>query len=253
MDNTLVKQGQSAGSPDYGVDAPGVIRNFILLGAAMMLVGFSLPSFWASPISAFLSQILIYWGGAWIVTSLLMLLYAKAGKFKHRDRMLRLYEWKGNEAVLDIGTGRGLLAIGAAKKLRTGNVVGIDIWNAEDLSQNNETNTLNNLRLEGVASKVELKTEDVRKMTFPDQTFDVIVSNLCVHNIYQAAEREKACREIVRVLKPGGVALISDFRHTGAYANVFRGLGLTTEKLGPFWTSTFPPLTVVRAKKNITR
>jgi len=34
--------------------------------------------------------------------------------------------------VLDVGCGRGLLLIGAARRLTTGKAVGVDIWQAED-------------------------------------------------------------------------------------------------------------------------
>ena len=43
---------------------------------------------------------------------------------------------KGEEKVLDVGCGRGLLAIGAAKRLKAGKVTGIDVWNPEVLSGN---------------------------------------------------------------------------------------------------------------------
>lgn len=62
---------------------------------------------------------------------LLMIYYAKAGKFRCRDRILNFIDWKGQEAVLDVGTGRGLLLIGAAKRT-TGRAVGIDLWSQED-------------------------------------------------------------------------------------------------------------------------
>ena len=45
-----------------------------------------------------------------------MLVYSKWGKFRHRDRMLNMIAWRGDEHVLDVGTGRGLLIIGAAKR-----------------------------------------------------------------------------------------------------------------------------------------
>ena len=49
--------------------------------------------------------------------------------------------------------------------------------------------------------------------------------------------RVMACREIVRVLKPGGTALISGFMHTGEYEREFRKPGLATGRsfsfLGP--------------------
>ena len=82
------------------------------------------------------------WGALWFfLFGSLMLLYAKVGKFRHRDRMLALHIWSGSEQVLDIGTGRGLLLVGAAKRLTTGYATGIDIWNKEDLSGNSAQRT----------------------------------------------------------------------------------------------------------------
>src|SRR5262249_54722402 len=147
--------------------------------------------------------------------------YSKVGKFRHRDRMLAKIAWRGDEQVLDVGTGRGLLLIGAAKKSARGKATGIDIWSAKDLSANAMEATLANAVLEGVRDRVELKTEDASRMTFADSTFDVVVSNLCIHNIEDPKGRDNACREIARVLKPGGIAVISDFKNTGAYAGVF--------------------------------
>ena len=178
-----------------------------------------------------------------------MIVYAKRGKFRHRDRMLGMIAWRGDEHVLDVGTGRGLLMIGAAKKLRTGKSVGIDIWNDEDLSGNFRDNTLRNATNEGVREKIELLSEDARKMSFSDGCFDVILSNLCLHNIPSHEGRVEACREIARVLKPRGVALISDFQKTGEYASTFVAAGLRVERFGPFFLDTFPPLMIVRATK----
>jgi cyclopropane fatty-acyl-phospholipid synthase-like methyltransferase len=50
--------------------------------------------------------------------------------------LLDRIEWTGQEEVLDVGCGRGLMLIGAAKRLTTGKATGIDIWQAEDLSGN---------------------------------------------------------------------------------------------------------------------
>ncbi len=86
-------------------------------------------------------------------------------------------------------------------------------------------------------------------MTFPDASFDVIVSNLCLHNIYDASTRRQALQQIVRVLKPGGVALISDYKLTGEYADEFRKAGLLVEKKRGSLITTFPPLTVIIARK----
>lgn len=72
---------------------------------------------------------------------------------------------------------------------------------------------------------------------------------LCLHNLYDRSSRTAALHHIVRVLRPGGVALISDYKRTGEYAAEFRTLGLQVEKKrGSLW-ATFPPLTIVVARK----
>jgi arsenite methyltransferase len=105
-----------------------------------------------------------------------------------------------------------------------------------------------NINVEGVGDKVDLKSDDARKLSFPDASFDVILSNLCIHNIPEAEGRAQACREIARVLKPGGIALISDLMNTGAYMKIFNtcGLKVSRTQINPL---TFPWLRVVRAEK----
>lgn len=234
--------------PDYGIDAPTVIRNLLVAGGAAIALCLVLPSFRVGNVRFVLYPGMI-WTGAWFIApAILMILYAKVGKFRHRDRIVGCVQWTGNERVLDVGTGRGLLLAGAAKKLTTGHAVGIDIWNQEDLSGNNVQNLLRNLELEGVREKTEVKSEDAQKMSFSDASFDVVLSNVCLHNIYNKPGRAQACKEIARVLKPSGVAVISDFRHMSEYRDTFSRLGLQVRRM-PLSLDTFPPLRILTARK----
>jgi arsenite methyltransferase len=243
----------SIAKPDYGVDAPAVMRNFFLIGTACLLLAiFSPRILHLGPVD--LNARSFYWpGGFLIAEGFLFLLYVKVGKFRHRDFMLSLHPWRGNEQVLDVGCGRGLLLAGAAKRIAalsgTGHATGIDVWSSVDMDGNSSAATQHNLNLEGISDRCTLLSQPAQTMSFPDATFDVVVSNLCIHNIYDQPTRRQALQQIVRVLKPGGIALISDYKLTGEYARELSHAGLIVEKKRGSLLTTFPPLTVVIARK----
>lgn len=237
---------------DYGVDAPKVLRNLFVIGLLLVVLVFTTPA------QVSLGSVHIQWhyamgwtGGLLLLESALFLLYVKVGKFHHRDRMLGMHAWRGEESVLDVGCGRGLLLAGAAKRLTTGHATGLDIWSNEDMGGNSEAATQRNLQIEGIADRCTLVSSGAQAMPFADASFDVVVSNLCLHNIYDRPTRLKAVNEIARVLKPGGVALLSDYKHTGEYAATLRGLGFMVERRWGNLVLTFPPLRVVIARKPV--
>ncbi len=215
--------------PDYGIDAPylGLLLLFVILA---MIIAYIILGYAHSETAQTIKSILLSLIFAGIVVVFLIIMYVKVEKFRHRDRMLNMLLWKGNEQVLDIGTGRGLLMIGAARRLKDGKSTGIDIWEKEDLSNNNYNATLLNAKIEGVLDKVEIINADAQNLPFSDNSFDYILSNLCLHNIKTKVGRKSACLEIMRVLKPDGIALISDYNHTGEYAKEFKRQGFKVEE-----------------------
>jgi SAM-dependent methyltransferase len=222
--------GAQAGSreaPDYGIDAPPVIRNLLLIGGAALAVAAGLYLFGVPhPADWPLFETALILGLLCGVNAGVMLYYSKVAKLRTRERFLDLVPWRGDEAVLDVGCGRGLLLVGAARRLTTGKAVGIDLWQGADLSGNRPEATLENARREGVAGRVEVRDGDARSLPFPDASFDVVLSGLALHNIPDREGRRLAVREIARVLRPGGRVAIVDIQSTGDYARVLRECGL---------------------------
>ncbi len=118
-----------------------------------------------------------------------------------------------NDRVLDIGTGRGFLAIELAKAVPGCHVIGIDVWNGPAKGQmhkgfligNSKRNAERNALLEGVSDRVEFKQCDAREMPFESESFDVVVSSAALHQMIDfGMDRPRILEEIHRVLKPGG-------------------------------------------------
>jgi ubiquinone/menaquinone biosynthesis C-methylase UbiE len=191
----------------YGIDAP-----YALAAAAVLTV--------ANLIIAIVNAIIS--GRVWPFLPALFLLTIVAlvfhttlrGKFVVWAELLDKLGLRGDERILDLGCGRGAVLLMAAQHLTTGRAVGVDLWRGVDQSGNSAEATRRNAVAEGVADRVELHTGDMRALPFEDNSFDVVVSSLAIHNIRGRAGREKAIDEAVRVLRPGGRLLIADVRGT---------------------------------------
>ena len=213
---------------DYGIDSPAIVVGLSILsglgfGSAMVWHVFGHPPpFWEiALIAAGVYFLLAACGMTW---------YSKVGKLRIRDEIVELIPWHGDEMVLDVGCGRGLLLIGAARHLTTGKAVGVDRWVAGALTGNRPEAVLHNALLEGVSERVEVKDGDVRQLPFADASFDAVLSNFVVHEVKSRAEREQVLREMVRVLKPGGRLALVDFIFTRECVRVLREIGIRDAK-----------------------
>jgi ubiquinone/menaquinone biosynthesis C-methylase UbiE len=133
---------------------------------------------------------------------------------------------RGDERILDLGCGRGAVLLMAAQHLTTGRAVGVDLWRSVDQSGNSAEATRRNAVAEGVADRVELHTADMTALSFEDNSFDLVLSSLAIHNISGSAGREKAIAEAVRVLRPGGRLMIADIQATRQHEAQLAKIGM---------------------------
>jgi arsenite methyltransferase len=221
------------GHARYGIDAPGVVSAHAVLGCLLALLAvISLE--WPKPNPFPLSSSI---GAACVALVLLaiaavMLRSSLVSKKRVRDRLVAALVLSGNERVLDAGCGLGLALLGCAKKLTTGTAVGINLWAAKDLSNNNPEATRANAAEEGVADRVQVKTGDITRLPFSNASFDAVISMTVIHNIPSRDARDQALRELVRVLKPGGRIAIFDLLHSSRYAEVLQKAGMEVRDLG---------------------
>ncbi|MGB8389159.1 class I SAM-dependent methyltransferase, partial [Mycobacterium sp.] len=71
----------------------------------------------------------------------------------------------------------------------------------------------------------EVHTADMTALPLADNSVDVIVSSLAIHNIATHTGRQQALDEAVRVLRPGGRLAIADLWETRQHAAHLRHLG----------------------------
>ncbi len=239
--------------PDYGIDAPNVLRRFSLIGAIGVIAGPILIKplrLVIHPAIAIGLGMTLFWiGCSFLLTTAVMLWGSKFGKLRFVSKIINTIDWVGNETVLDVGCGHGLMLITAAKRLTTGKAIGVDLWQREDQAGNSPEATLANVRIEKVADRVEIRNGDARQLPLDNSSIDVVVSSWALHNIYDQTERDRALREIVRVLKPGGKVALVDIRHTNEYAQVFRDAGLEDVQVhGPNFLFLIPSYWLTAAK-----
>jgi SAM-dependent methyltransferase len=233
---------------DYGIDAPGVVRNLILLGLlgiALVVTGLTIRDYLGLTIfiTGVITAIIGFGEAGWMIYG------SRIGKYRVREKVLDLVELKPSDEVLDVGCGRGLVLNGAARRLTTGLATGLDLWQKQDQSGNDPEVTLANAKTEDVADRVKVQDGDMRQMPFPDASFDAVVSSLAIHNVPDAAGRVLAIHEIDRVLKPGGRAALLDFIHVRRHAEVLKNAGWQDVNVSGLQFSVFPPARIVTGTK----
>src|SRR5216683_1214156 len=131
--------------------------------------------------------------------------------------MVRAMRWikpnPDSARVLDVGCGEGdslwvVLRLG----FEPANLFGVDIQE-EKIIQAKATNPL-----------VNFECADATSLGFDDETFDIAMESMMFLQLTDDEIARRIASEMIRVTKPGGVLLISDWRYSKPGSKEFKGV-----------------------------
>jgi demethylmenaquinone methyltransferase/2-methoxy-6-polyprenyl-1,4-benzoquinol methylase len=112
----------------------------------------------------------------------------------------------GRERLLDVCTGTADVAIGSARR-GAARVVGVDFAGTM------LTHGLEKVRKQGLASRIQLVRGDAMSLPVTSESVNAATIAFGIRNVMQP---EGACRELLRVLRPGGRIAILEFGTPGS-------------------------------------
>ncbi len=122
------------------------------------------------------------------------------GGRRSSEELFRRADFQPDQRVLDVGCGVGTSAIAIAR--RFGATV-----TAVDISPIMLTRASSNVRRTGLAGQVTVTYGDILALDFPDNSFDRVVAEA----VTMFVDRPYAVRELIRICKPGGRVLATEF------------------------------------------
>ena len=119
-----------------------------------------------------------------------------------REHVLGLAVLEGDECVLDVGCGTGMMALRIAAQYP-----GCTVYGA-DLSPKMIAVARRDAEKRGLA--VNFRVGSITDLPYAGGSFDVVITNIMYHHL-DLAEKRQAVAEIARVLKPGGRYVSAEF------------------------------------------
>ena len=160
--------------------------------------------------------------------------------------LLSHLEWDGRGRALDVGCGSGALTILLAKTYQGATVTGIDNWGKG--WEYSKSLCDRNAAVEGVGARVDFQQGTASSLQFPDETFDVVVSNLTFHEVKDAPDKRLLIKEALRVLKKGGKFAFQDlfllkrtYGDVGILLESMKGWGVKRVDFEESWRAPYVP------------
>ncbi len=122
------------------------------------------------------------------------------GGRRSTEELFDLAQVQSGQKVLDVGCGVGTTAIQLARRF------GITVT-AIDISPIMLERARSNVRRTGLERDIEVEQGDILALRFPNGTFDRVVAEA----VTMFVDRQRAAKELVRVCRPGGMVLATEF------------------------------------------
>ena len=117
------------------------------------------------------------------------------------EQLLAAAALRAEHLVLDIGCGVGTTAIEISRRFESRVI-------AADLSIDMRERATDNVRRSGQNGRVSVQAADICALPFPDSTFDRVIAEA----VTMFVDRDLAIAELVRVCRPGGLVLATEFQ-----------------------------------------
>ncbi|MBI1312749.1 methyltransferase domain-containing protein [bacterium] len=123
----------------------------------------------------------------------------------------RLFETGERVRILDVGTGTAQIPIELFRR-----PVSASVW-AVDLAAEMLILGEHNIRMAGMHGRILLEQADAKSLPYDEGEFDVVMSNSIIHHIPVPSD---SLREMIRVLRPGGLLFVRDLLRPVSEADV---------------------------------
>jgi SAM-dependent methyltransferase len=123
------------------------------------------------------------------------------GGRKATEQLLDQAELSAGHEVLDIGCGVGTTAAEIVRRFGSRVV-------AADISVDMRERAIARVRAEDLGSRVSVEAADICQLPYADGCFDRVVAEA----VTMFVDRDRAIRELVRVCRPGGLVLATEFQ-----------------------------------------
>jgi ubiquinone/menaquinone biosynthesis C-methylase UbiE/uncharacterized protein YbaR (Trm112 family) len=142
----------------------------------------------------------------------------------------------------DIGSGKRLMDVGCAQGRSTFKLMDLDISIiGMDISKHLVRQALDRYRRGKFTAKATFLVADASSLPLINNTVDFVLIYGVLHHL---PDPQKTCREVARVLKPGGVYFGSENNQT-----IFRKVFDFLQKLRPLWFEEAGPEALISAEK----